>query len=64
MLNRDSKPFNCVQKRPQARLRMLFTKCVYKSYPYLIYMYKDDLVLNNQQLLICHKTQPNQILYI
>ena len=26
---------------------------------YLIYMYKEDLVLNNLQVLICHKTQPN-----
>ena len=24
-------------------------------------MYKQDLVLNNQQWLMCHKTQPNQI---
>ena len=24
-------------------------------------MYKEDLALNNQQVLICHKTQPNQI---
>ena len=30
----------------------------------IIYMYKKDLVLNNRQWLICHKTQPNQILYI
>ena len=27
-------------------------------------MYKEDLALNNQQWLMCHKTQPNQILYI
>ena len=27
-------------------------------------MYKEDLALNNLQWLICHKTQPNQILYI
>ena len=31
---------------------------------YSIYMYKKDLALNNLQWLICHKTQPNQILYI
>ena len=31
---------------------------------YLIYMYKDDLALNNLQWLICHKTKPNQIIYI
>ena len=23
-------------------------------------MYKEDLVLNNRQWLICHKTKPNQ----
>ena len=27
---------------------------------YLIYMYKQDLALNNLQWLICHKTKPNQ----
>ena len=31
---------------------------------YLIYMYKEDLALNNLQWLIYHKTQPIQILYI
>ena len=31
---------------------------------YLIDMYKKDLALNDLQWLICHKTQPNQILYI
>ena len=29
-----------------------------------MYMYKEDVALNNLQWLICHKTQPNQILYI
>ena len=27
-------------------------------------MNKEDLALNNQQCLICHKTQPNQIYQI
>ena len=27
-------------------------------------MYKEDLALNNLQWLICHKTQPNKIIYI
>ena len=35
-----------------------------KLYIYLIYMYKEDLALNNLQGLICHKIQPNQIIYI
>ena len=32
-------------------------KCVYNSY---IFMEKQDLALNNQQRLICHKTKLNQ----
>ena len=28
---------------------------------YLIYMYKEDLPLNNEQWLICHKMKPNFI---
>ena len=31
---------------------------------YLIYMYKEDLALNNLQWLERQKTQPNQIIYI
>ena len=31
---------------------------------YLIYIYKEDLALNNLQCLICPKNQPNQIIYI
>ena len=31
---------------------------------YSIYMYKEDLVLNNQQWLICHKTKPNPLYLI
>ena len=27
-------------------------------------MYKKDLALNNLQWLICHKTKPNQFIYI
>ena len=29
-----------------------------------MYMYKEDLALNNRQWLICDKIQPNQIIYI
>ena len=39
-------------------LQIIFNVYVYKSY--LIYMYKQDLALNDLQWLICHKTQPNQ----
>ena len=31
---------------------------------YLIYMYKEDLALDNQQWLICHKTKQNQTFII
>ena len=46
-----------MQERAQTRIRQLSTKCVNKSYVYLIYMYKQDLALNNS---LCHKTQLNQ----
>ena len=36
--------------------------CLYIRY--IQYLHKQDLALNNQQLLICHKTQPNLIVYI
>ena len=41
--------------------KKVYKKCVYKSYIFNIYMYKEDLALNNLQKLICHKTKPNQI---
>ena len=39
------------------RLKMLSTKCVYKSY--LIYMYKKGLPVSNLKWLICYKTKLN-----
>ena len=33
------------------------------NHMYLIYMYKEDLALNNLQWLTCHKSQQNQIIY-
>ena len=39
-------------------------KYMFTNHVYLVYMYKEDLALNNQQWLICYKSQPNQILYI
>ena len=53
-----------VHKKSSDSLRMSSTKCVYESYIYLIYMYIQDLALNNLQWLIYLKTQPNQIIYI
>ena len=40
----------------------LFKNVIYKMYLeilYLIYMYKNDLALNDLEGLICHKTKPN-----
>ena len=41
-------------------------KLLFTNHIYLIYMYKEDLALNNQQGLICHKnpTQPTPIYLI
>ena len=39
-------------------LQNLFT-----SHIYLIYMYKQDLTLNNLQWLLCHQPKPNQIIW-
>ena len=46
---------------------LVFLSCVKKNelskmfanHMYLIYLYKEDLALNNLQWLICYKTQPN-----
>ena len=46
----------------QKNLKMLLTKCL--QIIYSIYMYEEDLALNNLQRLICYKTQPNQIIYL
>ena len=42
--------------------KMLSTKYVYKSY--LIYMYKEDMVLYNLQRLICHKNLTSQLGFV
>ena len=36
---------------------------LFTNYEYLISLYKQDLVLNNLQELICHKTKPTNQLY-
>ena len=45
-------------------IEKLCLKITYIQHIYSIYMYKEDLALNNLQWLICYETQPNQILYI
>ena len=41
-----------------------FKDLIYKLFVYKLYMYEEDLALNNPQWLICHKTQQDQIIYI
>ena len=53
-----------IQLYGKKNVKMLSTNSVFTNYIYLIYMYKQNLALNNLQWLICHKTQPNQIIYI
>ena len=38
--------------------KMLPTNYLFTNHIYLIYMYKQDLALNNLPRLVCHKTQP------
>ena len=52
-----------VSKKELRHFRMLSTKCVYKLYVHLLYMYKEDFTLNNIQWLIYHKPQPNWTLF-
>ena len=47
----------CANKWVLSRLKMLLTK---RSLINMIYIYKQDLALNNPLGLICHKTQPKQ----
>ena len=50
----------CKKKKwAQASLKNIIYKMCLEII-YLIYMYKEDLALDNQQWLICHKTQPHQ----
>ena len=45
----------------ELRLILKYQENVFANPIYLIYMYKEDLALNNLQWLICHKTKPNHI---
>ena len=43
---------------------MLPTKYSFLKFIYLMYMHKQDLALNNLQLLICHKIQTTKQPYL
>ena len=54
---------NCVQTNELS----IVLKCSQQNFClqklHVWFMSKEDMVLNNLQWLICHKTQPNQIIY-
>ena len=52
-------PFKCEKKWAQSSLKCL-QQNAFTNHIYLIYVYKEDVVLNNLQWLICHKTKQNQ----
>ena len=58
----------CVQKKMSSNSlkNVIYKMCLEIMYisNIFIYIYKQDLALNNLQGLICYKTQPNQIIYI
>ena len=47
----------CVNKSALAHLKILSTNYSFTNHIYLMYLYKQDLALNNLQVSICHKTQ-------
>ena len=66
LLPLPSKTGNCLTlcKKDFRYVMKFYLQNVFKNHIYLVNMYKEDLALNNLQWLICHKTQPNQIIYI
>ena len=52
------KPFKCV-KNELRLVQKSYQQNVFTNHIYL-YMYKEDLVLNNLEGLICYKTKPIQ----
>ena len=48
----------CQKKWAQVCLKC-YQQNVFTNHMYLIYMYKEDLALNNLWWLICHKTKPS-----
>ena len=41
-------------------MNVIYKMCSQIMYIYLMYIYKEDLALNNQQWLICYKSKANQ----
>ena len=57
----ELKPVNCVQTKENLLIQKKY-KYSFRNLRLNVYTYKQNLVLNNQQKLICHKTQPTNIL--
>ena len=53
------KSFICVQKNNLRLIQNCYQQNVFTNYIYSIYLYKEDLALNNLQWLICHEIQTN-----
>ena len=59
------RPFNCEQKNElMARWKVLSTKYVLYINTYSIYVYDEELALNNLQMVNVLKNKPNQIKYL
>ena len=56
----NKKPFNCEKENELRCVQNHFQKNVFTNHIHLMYIYKHDMELNNQQWLICHKTQQKQ----
>ena len=54
----NSLAWNCANKWASACFKMFPTNYPFTNHISRIYTYKQDLALNNQQGLICHKIQP------
>ena len=62
--NRNTWNYLTVCQKQLSLARLSFLQNVFTNTMYLIYINKKDLALNNFQWLICHKPQPNRIIYI
>ena len=52
------KPSNYMQKKNELRIvSKYYPQNKFTNHIYSVYMYKEDLALNNLQVLICHKTK-------
>ena len=53
-----------VQKNKLKLISKCFLQNVFINHKYLIYIYKEDLALNNLKWFMCHKTKLNRTKYL